>query len=215
MEQFWRTGHTLSVPVMSTASLKPVMSTSIFKITALRPTRKVGQLARWSILVSPSWPDPLSRMRFVILMVSLHILWMIAGMTGLLLLSLDRCHTVARIHQTDCTKAPVRTRNVPVMLPSICWQLKNSWCKQKCQWLCQTTSWEWGAMPYEWQWLVAMYRLLQEGWYVWSRSVAFAHHQCCYIPHAIVNARQQNNLVAILSCLHSFLYWSKACFLRT
>ena len=72
MEQFCSTGDTLSVPVISKASLKPVMSTSMFMITALRVIRNVGLFARWSILESPNSPEPLSRMRFVMVIVSLH-----------------------------------------------------------------------------------------------------------------------------------------------
>ncbi len=66
------TGLTLSVPVISTASLKPVMSISRFMMTALRVIRNVGQFARWSTLVSPKGPQPLIKILFVMLIVSLH-----------------------------------------------------------------------------------------------------------------------------------------------
>ncbi len=72
MVQLWMTGQTLSVPVISTASLKPVMSISRFMMTALRVIRKVGQFARWSSLVSPKGPQPLIKILFVMLIVSLH-----------------------------------------------------------------------------------------------------------------------------------------------
>ena len=72
MVQLWMTGLTLSVPVISTASLKPVMSISRFMMTALRAIRNVGQFARWSTLVSPGGPQPLIKILFVMLIVSLH-----------------------------------------------------------------------------------------------------------------------------------------------
>ena len=65
-------GPTLSVPVISTASLKPVMSISRFMMTALRVIRNVGQFARWSTLVSPKGPQPLLKILLVMLIVSLH-----------------------------------------------------------------------------------------------------------------------------------------------
>ena len=72
MVQSWMTGQTLSVPVISTASLKPVMSMSRFMMTALRVIRNVGQFARWSTLASLKGPQPLIKILFVMLIVSLH-----------------------------------------------------------------------------------------------------------------------------------------------
>ena len=72
MRQFLSRAVTFCLPVTWTHSLNPVMSISRFCITQLCVILKVGELARWSILVSPRTPDPIIRIRFLISKASLQ-----------------------------------------------------------------------------------------------------------------------------------------------
>lgn len=70
--QCWMRGCTEAGPEMKMASLKPVMSMSMLRMTQVLLILNVGLFALWSILVSPSWPDPSISRRFPTFTASLH-----------------------------------------------------------------------------------------------------------------------------------------------
>ena len=72
MVQPWTRACRPAGPSTMTASRNPVMSMSMFRSTQARAMRKVGLLARWSMLASPSAPSPVMSSRFVMVMHSLH-----------------------------------------------------------------------------------------------------------------------------------------------